>query len=97
MTELELAQNLLKPPIHLKNPNHEHPQQTNAGKESISIPESGEGDGDGVGLYEVISGALCRGDLYHWLPGDYELAGDPYDPGLGTLCLEASVCFNCEG
>ena len=46
---------------------------------------------------ELESNALCRGDLYHWCPRDYTLAGDPTDPGSGRFSLQATLCFNSEG
>ena len=46
---------------------------------------------------ELTSSALCRGEICCWRHGDYTLAGDPTDPGLGHFCLEACICFNPEG
>ena len=39
----------------------------------------------------------CRCDLYRWQTGDYTLAADESDPGLGNYCLDAMLSFNCEG
>ena len=41
--------------------------------------------------------ALCRCDLYCWQPGDYTLAGDESDPGLGKFCLDAMLNLCSEG
>lgn len=46
---------------------------------------------------ELESNALCQGNLYHWCPRDYTLAGDPTDPGSGRFSLQATLCFNSEG
>ena len=49
-----------------------------------------DGDDSGTGA------ASCRGDLYHWQPGDYTLASD-CDPELGECALDAILFFGCEG
>ena len=46
---------------------------------------------------DLRSRALCRGDLFRWRHGDYTLAGDPHDPGIGVFALEADISFNCDG
>lgn len=40
--------------------------------------------------------ASCRGDVYHWKPGDYTLASDS-DPEVGECALDAILYFCCEG
>ncbi len=67
---------------------------------SLSQSSSGSPDSQGgpePGGLELKSSALCWGELCYWRHGDYTLAGDPTDPGLGRFCLEASICFNPEG
>ena len=93
MTELELVEDIIK---------------LDPGKSLLSKP-SGTGSGMGTeaegkstpgaesDTVELKSSALCRGDLFRWCVGDYSLAGDPSDPGLGRFCLEAVCSFNCEG
>ena len=46
---------------------------------------------------ELSSSALCRAEVCQWHHGNYTLAGDLCDPGLGRFCLEANISFNSEG
>ncbi len=84
LTELELADNIIKvDQKELKEIESKDSNSTLGEEQSSSL--------------ELKSSALCRGELFHWCPGDYTLAGDPTDPGLGRFCLEATLCFNSEG
>lgn len=52
---------------------------------------------DSTSGLELKSSTLCRGEVCQWHHGNYTLAGDPRDPGLGRFCLEANISFNSEG
>ena len=41
--------------------------------------------------------AMCRCDVYRWEHGDYSLAGDEGDPGMGRFSLEALLHFCPQG
>ena len=90
MTELELVDNVIKL-------DHDELEKTNS--TDIPVPESElpvpESESD-KSSFELKSSALCRGELCHWCQGDYVLASNPTDPGLGMFSLEAVVYLNSE-
>lgn len=68
-----------------------------SGDKSLELKSELESEDKSSNDLELKSSALCRGELCRWCPGDYTLVGDPSDPGHGRFCLEAAICFNCEG
>lgn len=97
MTELELVDDIIKiADVDLKCADI----STSSSKQSVDLAGSKHAttsSADSACSMELTSSALCRGEVCHWRHGDYALAGDPCDPGLGKFALEANIAFNSEG
>lgn len=92
MTELELVEDAIK----ITDANLDCADISSAGRGGVSSVNAAE-SAEPASSLELRSSALCRGEVCLWRHGNYTLAGDPCDPGLGRFCLEASISFNSEG
>lgn len=110
MTELELIENMIKPMLTANKDSSKdnnssseadltsnHNYASNTDTMSTNYVESCDSNDHSEVAVKLTSSALCRSDVNSWDSGNYVLAKDLTDPGLGKFCLEAVLNFNLEG
>ena len=112
ITGLDLARNVVKPPIEDDDNSNissesgdssweDEPRDT--GTAVTPEPNGRRHEEASLLASDAVNGeetngpvALCHAQIHHWQPGDYTLVSDT-DPEIGEYALDATVYFCCEG